>query len=345
LEADKQLLYLIYTAIFGSMVGSFLNVVIHRLPEGESPPIPSHCPKCEKRISRLDFWSLCNYVALGPKCRKCGEPITLPSPFVKVGSFLGLIIYRLPRTQSIVSPPSHCPKCNHRIRWFDNIPLFSYVVLGGKCRDCKTGISLRYPFVEFITAFFFVAFYATDIIGIFGNATSMAVFAIHCALISALIAITFIDFDLRIIPDEISVGGTVVALCLGALLPGVMFPIPQFFGGLEPHLAGCLTSMLGAAVGAGMTYATGELGRLAFKKEAMGLGDVKLMAMLGGLLGWQAAVVIFFIAPFAGLVIALPRKLITGDSYIAYGPFLAIACVVYIFFEPYARDFLPVVFF
>jgi leader peptidase (prepilin peptidase)/N-methyltransferase len=244
-----------------------------------------------------------------------------------IGSFLNVVICRLPKGESIVIP-SHCTSCGNPIRWFDNIPLLSYIILGGKCRRCKASISIRYPFVECLTALCFMFLYSADILGIFGHPASLGVLIVHFALFSALIALTYIDFEHRIIPNSISVGGTILALLLSTALPRLIHAIPGWLSGMNVHLAGFIGSLIGAATGAGLTFAVAFLGRIAFRKEAMGMGDVKLMAMFGALLGWQAAVVIFFTAPFLGLLVGIPRKILTGDSYIAYGPFLAAACAL-----------------
>jgi leader peptidase (prepilin peptidase)/N-methyltransferase len=257
-----------------------------------------------------------------------------------IGSFLNVVIYRLPRGESLLIPPSHCRSCNQWIRWYDNIPLISYLLLGGKCRSCKGRIPIRYPLVELLTGLCFMLLYAADILGEFGKPSNYGVFALHCALFAALIAITFIDFDYRIIPNSISVGGGVIALLLSAAFPGLMYPIPYWLSGMESHAAGLISSLIGGAAGAGLTLAMALLGRLVFRKEAMGMGDVKLMAMFGALLGWQASLIIFFTAPFLGIIVGLPRKWITGDSYLAYGPFLAIACAGYVFLEPLIQRLL-----
>jgi leader peptidase (prepilin peptidase) / N-methyltransferase len=261
-----------------------------------------------------------------------------------VGSFLNVVIYRLPRGESMVTPRSHCPSCNTLISWYDNIPLLSYIVLGGKCRRCKASIPMRYPFVELIGVLCFVFLCAADILGKFGNPAGFGVFAVHCVLFSALIAITFIDFDHRIIPNSITISGTVAALLISTIFPELMYRIPDWLSGVDPNLAGLLSSLVGTAAGAGITLATAYLGKLAFRKDAMGMGDVKLMAMFGALLGWHAAIVIFFTAPFLGIIVGLPRKLLTGDSYLAYGPFLAAACAAYIFLEPFYKRIFPLLF-
>ena len=257
-----------------------------------------------------------------------------------VGSFLNVVIYRLPAGRSIVSPPSSCPKCGARIRWYDNIPLLSYLLLGGRCRNCREPIPLRYPLVEFLTALLFGFLYAVDRTDLFGEAVPLSVFLVHCAFAAALVAVTFIDFDHKIIPNEISVGGAVAALVLSALMPGRLAPVPDFLSAWPPPLAGLGTSLIGGAAGAGITLLTAWLGKLAFRKDAMGMGDVKLMAMIGCLLGWQAALVVFFTAPFFGLLVAVPQLFLTKDHYVAYGPFLSLAALLFMLFRPAYMDFL-----
>ncbi len=261
-----------------------------------------------------------------------------------IGSFLNVVIYRLPLEKSLLSPGSHCPKCSTPIRWFDNIPLVSYIVLMGKCRKCGVDIPLRYPFVEFLTAAMFVGLFAVDIIGIFAPPVGYAVFAVHCALAAALIAVTFIDFDHKIIPNEISMGGTIVALILAIIMGDKLAPQVGFASGWAKPLSGLVTSLIGGATGAGITWLTGVFGSYAFKKEAMGFGDVKLMALIGCLLGWQAALLVFFTAPFFGLLIAVPQMLIKKDHYIAYGPFLSLAAMLYIVFKHVYDEFLATLF-
>jgi leader peptidase (prepilin peptidase) / N-methyltransferase len=261
-----------------------------------------------------------------------------------VGSFLNVVIYRLPRGESLITPRSHCPSCNKLISWYDNIPILSFTVLGGKCRRCKAAISMRYPFIEFLGILCFAFLCAADLLGIFGNPSGFGVFAVHSVLFSALIAITFIDFDHRIIPNSITIGGIIAALILSAAFPELVHRVPDWLAGINLNIAGLISSLIGAAAGAGITLATAYLGKLAFRKDAMGMGDVKLMAMFGALLGWHAAVVIFFTAPFLGLIIGLPRKILTGDSYLAYGPFLAAACAAYIFLEPLYKRLFPLLF-
>ncbi|MCX5708797.1 MAG: prepilin peptidase [Candidatus Omnitrophica bacterium] len=245
------------------------------------------------------------------------------------GSFLNVCIYRLPREESIVFPGSHCPKCNKPIFWFDNIPLLSYILLLGKCRFCKEKISPRYFLVELLTAGMFLLFYLC-----FGFDFK---FFLYVILTCGLIVSTFVDFSHRIIPDEISIGGTVVGLCLNALV-GVSFK--SFAYNYHP----LLNSLLGILVGGGIIYSTGLLFDLVFFKllkhppiqgetESMGGGDVKLLAMIGAFLGWKAALITFFVAPFFGMAVGLVNMIVKKDHLIPYGPFLSLAALLAIFWE------------
>ena len=234
-----------------------------------------------------------------------------------VGSFLNVCIYRLPRQESIVRPRSHCPKCNKMVAWYDNIPLLSYLLLLGKCRHCKTKISFQYFIVEFLTGAMFVL-----LVNKFGFTLDALIYIIFT---SGLIVATFVDFNFRIIPDEINIGGIVLALILG-------FVYPQLHN-VDSNLTGLLRSFLGMIVGGGIIYLTGLIGDFIFKKETMGGGDVKLLAMIGAFLGWQIAVLTFFIAPVIGAVVGIIIKLKTKSSLIAYGPYLSLASLIALFWN------------
>ena len=232
-----------------------------------------------------------------------------------VGSFLNVCIVRMPQEKSLMFPRSHCVHCQKSIPWYDNIPLMSYFVLGGKCRHCQQKISVRYLIVELLTAVSFVFFY-----GFFGwNWILIPYLVFHCKLIVA----TFVDLEHRIIPDEISMGGMIAGLVFS-------FLIPQLHHASSPGLA-LGRSLLGVLIGGGSIYAMGMLGDFLFKKESMGGGDVKLLAMVGAFLGWQMALLTFFIAPFFGAVCGVIVKLRTKESVIAYGPFLALGALISLF--------------
>jgi leader peptidase (prepilin peptidase)/N-methyltransferase len=232
-----------------------------------------------------------------------------------LGSFLNVCIYRLPKGRSVISPRSACPGCGKAILWYDNIPVMSFIALGGKCRSCRAAISWRYPAVEILTALVILALFCA-----FGLTAKFFVYAV---LSSLLIVATFVDFEIYEIPDEISLGG----LAVGFLL-ALMFPV--IFGECSRARA-LLGSLIGAAVGGGSIYLMGVFGEFVFKKEAMGGGDVKLMAMIGSMLGWKLIVVVFFIAPLFGSIVGLALKFKDGRDIIPYGPFLSLATIVSIF--------------
>jgi len=229
-----------------------------------------------------------------------------------IGSFLNVCIWRMPKEESILKPSSHCPFCNEPIKWFDNIPLLSFVFLAGHCRKCRARIPFRYPLVEFLTAVLFIVNFIY-----FGISVK---FFIYTGFECALIAAAFIDSVHFIIPDEITIGGLVAGLVLS-------FIFPVLHNTLD-HKTSFLLSFLGAAVGGLSIYAVGVAGEFIFKKEAMGGGDVKLMAMIGSIVGWKWALLIFFIAPFFGAIIGIYLKLVKKIDIIPYGPYLSFATFV-----------------
>ncbi|MDP2912138.1 MAG: prepilin peptidase [Candidatus Omnitrophota bacterium] len=229
-----------------------------------------------------------------------------------IGSFLNVCIYRIPRDESLVFPGSRCVSCKKHIEWYDNIPLLSYVLLRGKCRSCKAKISPRYFFVELISALCFLI--------LFINFNLNYIFWIYSLLVFSLIVVTFIDLEFQIIPDRISLVGIFLGIILSIVFPGLQsaFTWQKAF----------LNSILGALAGGGIIYLTGVLGQLAFKKESMGGGDVKLMAMLGAFLGWKTAVLIFFLAPFFGAPVGIYMKFVKKEDIIPYGPYISLASFV-----------------
>jgi len=250
-----------------------------------------------------------------------------------VGSFLNVCIHRMPLEQSIVSPGSHCPFCKKPIPWYDNIPLLSYLILGGRCRFCKEKISLRYFIVELLTAVLFVI-----ILRHFGLGNPVQYLS-YIVLVSLLIVATFVDIQHRIIPDEISLGGIAIGFILNIIN-----------GFKLQNIAG---SLLGIIIGGGIIYLTGFLFDLVYFKllkkppiqgetSSMGGGDVKLLAMIGSFLGWQKAVLAFFLAPFFGAVIGIINCITKKDHTIAYGPFLSLAALISIFWaDKIIRLILP----
>jgi leader peptidase (prepilin peptidase)/N-methyltransferase len=230
-----------------------------------------------------------------------------------VGSFLNVCIYRLPRSLSIVSPRSFCPNCQAPIRFYDNIPLLSYLLLRGKCRNCGTNFSWRYPLVEALTGGMAFALFLK-----FG--LSLTFFSFF-AFSAALIVVAFIDLDHRVIPDLIS-------------LPGIAF------GVLLALLGPALTvkeSLIGLLAGGGSLYVVALVYETVTKREGMGGGDVKLLAMIGAWLGWRAILFTLFFASLSGTLIGGGMMFIQkqGRHYaIPFGPFLVFAALAYVFFGP-----------
>ena len=227
-----------------------------------------------------------------------------------LGSFLNVCIYRLPRRLSIAFPRSFCPHCQAPIRAYDNIPLLSYLLLGGRCRMCRTGISWRYPLVEALTG--------GVALGLFIKFGPSFLFFSTLAFAAALIVITFIDLDHRIIPDVISLPGIAVGFLLAVF--GSVVTIKE--------------SLIGIAVGGGSLYLVAFSYQLLTKREGMGGGDVKLLAMIGAWLGWKAILFTLFFASLSGTFIGGGAMLIQkeGRHYaIPFGPFLAFSALAYIF--------------
>ena len=233
-----------------------------------------------------------------------------------VGSFLNVCIYRMPRNLSIVKPRSFCPGCKKTIAWFDNIPLVSFIVLAAKCRHCKSKISIQYFIVELLTALIFLILYAY-----FGLSAKFFIFAFLCA---GLVVSSFIDIEHRIIPDEISLGGIVLGLV-------VSFAFPSLHNKYS-HWPSLLSSLLGILVGGGVIYLTGIIGDFIFKKESMGGGDVKLLAMIGAFLGWKQALLSLCLASLFGSIVGVAIKIRTKESLIPFGPFLSLGALVSLFF-------------
>ncbi len=230
-----------------------------------------------------------------------------------IGSFLNVCIYRLPSERSIVHPASACPACGTPLRWYDNIPVISYLLLRGRCRACKAGISFRYPMVEMLSALFALAVFLR-----FGPRAESLVFFVF---IAALLVITFIDIDHRIIPDVISLPGIPIGFAASFLLPQVSW-----------H-----ASLLGILIGGGSLFAIAWGYRLLTGKDGMGGGDIKLLAMIGAFIGWHGVLFTIMAASFTGtlaglLVMIKNRK--NMKLAVPFGPFLAIGAILYIFFGP-----------
>ncbi len=237
-----------------------------------------------------------------------------------IGSFLNVCIYRIPKDISIVAPSSQCPSCGTPVRFYDNIPLVSYILLMGKCRSCKAKISIKYPLVEFLNAALYVV-----ALNKFGY-DSAWVLLVYFIFLSSLIVITFIDIEYQIIPDRITLPGIPLALILGATI------LPDPFSRID--LLGFKSSVIGFLVGGGLFYFIAIFGKAVFKKEAMGGGDIKMMAMIGGLLGWKGVILTTFSGSFLGSIMGILLIAIKGKAWgskIPFGPYLALGAIVSLF--------------
>jgi leader peptidase (prepilin peptidase)/N-methyltransferase len=271
-----------------------------------------------------------------------------------LGSFANVAIYRLPREGLRLNDPprSFCPACRHTIAWYDNVPLLSFILLLGRCRHCGAGISPRYPAVEGLCGVLFAlsAYH-------FALAGQWMTFLVSCAFCLALVIVTFVDLEFRIIPDAIDKPGMLLAPVLSFAVPGLhVGSLVQLLGWLgrswglsEPfswsdRVLAAASSILGVAVGAALTYAVGVAGKAVFRKEAMGFGDVKLMGMIGGILGWQAVIMTFFLGSVIGAFVGVGLGVFVRrrDPHIPFGPFLASAAVLILFHQAQIRHFFLV---
>lgn len=230
-----------------------------------------------------------------------------------VGSFLNVCIQRLPREESIVKPGSRCPECKHGIAWHDNVPLLSFLLLGGRCRHCHTRISFRYPLIELISGGIWLWSWQAD-----GNP---ALFLIRTVFVSILLVTTVTDLETGLIPDEFNLFGTAVGLAGSVIYPALH----------ETSLvqAALLRSVIGLLVGGGLIYITGMIGDWIFQRESMGGGDIKFLAMAGTFLGWEKVLLTFMTAPFLALPFALYLRWFKKEDVIPYGPFLSMAAGVH----------------
>jgi leader peptidase (prepilin peptidase)/N-methyltransferase len=255
-----------------------------------------------------------------------------------LGSFLNVVIYRLPRKESLAWPGSHCPECGTPIRWYDNVPIVSWLVLAGKCRACRKPIPFRYPLVEALTGAL-TALLAWRFLTGPGPVDGVR-FGVSLLFTAALVAVAFIDIALRIIPDRITKPGMVVAPVISLLVPALHRV--AWLPGLSPGAAALLLSLAGMAVGAGSIWMMGVIGKVAFRKEAMGFGDVKLMGLIGGFLGPVGVLLAVLLACVAGSVIGILAWLVTRDHYIPFGPFLSLGAFAVLVFRPEVVHFFTV---
>jgi leader peptidase (prepilin peptidase)/N-methyltransferase len=234
-----------------------------------------------------------------------------------LGSFLNVCIYRIPRELSIVRPSSRCPSCGTPIKIYDNIPVLSYLILGGRCRHCNTGFSVRYPLIELLNAVLYAIVFSR-----FGTAAPW-VLLVYMLFTSTLIVILFIDLEHQIIPDRITLPGIPIAIILGSTV------LPDPF--LRMELLGLKSSLIGFVSGGGSFYLIAVIGKAILKKDAMGGGDIKMMALIGGILGWKGVILTTFLGSLAGSVVGIVLIMLKGrewGSKLPFGTYLALGAFV-----------------
>ncbi|PYS01939.1 MAG: prepilin peptidase [Acidobacteria bacterium] len=261
-----------------------------------------------------------------------------------IGSFLNVCILRIPQEVPITVPRSHCPHCKKLIRWYDNVPVLSYLILGGRCRRCKKKISARYPLIEAVSGLISVLLYLK-----FGLGVEWVLFFGFSA---ALLVLAFIDLDHRILPDVITLNGmwlgVLSSVYLAQPIPPIVLGIVRV-AGLEvtnPRILALVGSLLGVVAGGGLLWGVGE----AFKRlrgiEGMGFGDVKMMAMVGAFLGAPMALFTIMLGSILGSVIGLVFMGFTGksrDYELPFGTFLGVAGIVVVLYGENLVQFLPII--
>jgi leader peptidase (prepilin peptidase)/N-methyltransferase len=248
-----------------------------------------------------------------------------------IGSFLNVVIHRVPREESIAFPASHCPSCDAAIRPYDNIPVVSWAVLRGRCRSCRAPISARYPAVELLTAVMFALTY-----GLHSGLTLSLPFDL--AFVAAILALIFIDAEHMILPNVITYPGAALALLARIVVPN-LYGVATLGGAqtqLRPWLVSLGGAILGALVGGGFLWLVGWLWERARGVEAMGLGDVKMMFMVGAFLGWPLTLLTLFVGvltgSIAGVAVMLGRKERDMQMMLPFGIFLGAGSLVSLFF-------------
>jgi len=240
-----------------------------------------------------------------------------------IGSFLNVCIYRIPNELSIIKPRSRCPSCEKTISWFDNIPVLSFILLRGRCRYCKSRISIVYPLTEILFALIFIHVY----VNFRETNLNFVYLTYYGCLCGCLFTASIIDLIHYIIPDEINLFGIIIGLIGSTAFPSLV--------GEQTIINGLLHSVLGISVGFGVLRLVVFIGGIVFKKEAMGLGDPKFLAMIGAFLGYKLVLLVIFLSSFLGAVIGglfiLVFRKNKKDTVVPYGPFLALGAYISLF--------------
>lgn len=265
-----------------------------------------------------------------------------------IGSFMNVVVYRLPREcMFIARPRSRCTACATPIAWYDNIPILSWLLLRARCRHCKTHISARYVSVEIVVAAWFVlsawhqlcADGADDILAASGE--RWITWGVQALIFVCLLALSLIDFDHRILPDELTIGGMVLGPVLAFLAPsfqhGRSFVKGVLGWDLAPNLLAVADGLLGMLAAAGVLWGVGWLGAKAFRREAMGFGDVKMFGAMGAVLGMWVFLALV-VASLTGALIGVVSMCLGQGRQIPFGPFLAVGMLVVMFAGPWLLE-------
>lgn len=268
-----------------------------------------------------------------------------------VASFLNVVIWRVPRGESIVRPPSHCPTCGAAIRWYQNIPILSWLALRGKCANCRAPISPRYILVELLGGCLFLAAFVhlfARIPAVAFSQESVLTLLVWWIWISLMIVGSMIDFDHKLLPDFVTVGGMILGVLFHAVQSLLLFlsrPAHSFAPPFDQSTIRSFdysiisTSLLGLVFGFGLLWLIRFLGSKAFKREAMGLGDVFLMGAVGALFGPVAVLVTLILSSVFGSVVGLSMVALSKTKFgrfveIPYGPYICLGCLAWMFFGP-----------
>lgn len=251
-----------------------------------------------------------------------------------IGSFLNVCIYRIPLGKSIISPGSGCPHCGISIRFFDNIPILSFLLLRGKCRECGKRISFQYPVVELLSA---LAFYGCARMWLFAPPTY-----VNSLFLAIVIILIFTDYNHRILPNVITLPGVIAGILLSP------FQIPEVYSDLfswkaasmlgfenSSYAESWIGSILGAIIGGGLLFLVAFAYEIVRRRQGLGMGDVKMMAMVGAFIGWRLALMTIFVGSllgtFVGILLILLRKMDTQGK-LAFGVFLGIGSALCLFY-------------
>lgn len=263
-----------------------------------------------------------------------------------VASFLNVVAWRLPRGESVVSPPSHCPKCDAPIRWWQNVPILSWLALRGRCANCSAPISPRYIIVETIGGCLFLAAFVKvfgELVALHGELAFLGwlnwvQLFVQWVWLSLMLVGSVIDYDHKLLPDFVTVGGMVLGVAKGVVFAAFCF-VWQPNSEVVMKLYALLLSVSGLAFGFGLLWLVRFFGSMAFKREAMGMGDVFLMGAVGALFGPVAVLVTLILSSVFGSVVglsavALSKTRLGRFTEIPYGPYICMGCLVWMFWGP-----------